>query len=123
MSEDQIVEELRRTRNDCSELLEICCRLKTESELNAGDVPSRAGLEAVATLLARIVPALRALPVRPCAAFAAGPKRATATALLREIGELLECALVVERELREYGSRPPVAGANAYARVAMEARS
>ncbi len=123
MNEDQIIEELRRNRKDCSELLEICCRLKTESELNAGEAPSRIGLEAIATLLSRIVPALRALPVRPCAAFAAGPKRAMATALLREIGELLECALVVERELREYGSRPSVSGVNGYARFAMGAQS
>jgi hypothetical protein len=123
MNEDQIIEVLRRNRKDCAELLDICCRLKADSELNAGGAPVAGGLEAVAALLARIVPALRALPARPCAGFVAGPRRATATALLREIGELLECALVVERELREYGSRPPVCGANGYARYAMGAQS
>jgi len=124
MSENEILERLQRNRNDCSELLKLCRRLKTDLEEGAGDSPpSRDGLEAVAALLAGIVPALRAMPARPCESIGVGPRRTTAAALLRETGELLECALVIERELREYGNRPPAAAARAYARSALEAQA
>lgn len=114
MSDEDIISALVKGRERFRRLVQV---YKTErAETGKDDMPGINTLHEADTVLASALAHLNALPEKPSEACCDAETKAYAGQLLREIGDLLETIMIMDRELRGSFSRkkpaPHFAGAN-----------
>jgi hypothetical protein len=108
MSDEEILSTLVKGRERCRQLVQFYHNVRAASAPD-GTLPrlNDISLETANRILAQVLAHLRSLPKKPSEFVQNGAKRLDAERLLREIGDLIEKAMVAEREMREkLGARP-----------------
>lgn len=113
MSDQEIIAALVKGRERCRQLVQFYGRLHAAIQEDESAAPGRESLETANRILTQVLLFLRSLPRKPSREIADGVAREDAERLLREIGDLLECAMVAERELRNRVSARNAAPAGA----------
>jgi hypothetical protein len=112
MSDEEIISTLVKGRERCRQLVQFYHNVRAASAPD-GKPPclDEISLETANRILAQVLTHLHSLPRKPSEIMRNSVKRQDAERLLREIGDLIENAMVAERELREkVGARqlPPM---------------
>jgi hypothetical protein len=102
MSDEEIISTLVKGRERCRQLVQFYRNIRAASPPD-GRPPCLDGisLETANRILAQVLTYLHSLPRKPSEIIRNSAKRQDAERLLREIGDLIENAMVAERELRE----------------------
>ena len=102
MSDEEIISTLVKGRERCRQLVQFYHNVRAASAPD-GRPPRMDGisLETANRILAQVLAHLHSLPRKPSEFIRNSAKRQDAERLLREIGDLIENAMVSERELRE----------------------
>lgn len=126
MSDEEILSTLVKGRERCRQLVQFYHNVRAASALD-GTPPAieDISLETANRILNQVLTYLHSLPRKPSALIQNISKRKDAERLLREIGDLLESAMVAEREIREKvaSSRTPPAGPAKQSALKMYARN
>ena len=113
MSDQDILASLVKERENCRQLVQVYQGMWAGED--AGEIcePPRDALLSANRILTQVLQRLRSLPEKPVHQLASEADREDARRLLRDIGDLLERAMVAERETREraVNRRQPPAGA------------
>jgi hypothetical protein len=111
MNETEIIEILEKVQSRCARLLEWY----QQNRVNSGwdHDASQCGYSEASHSLTRLLSMLHALPAKPLDAVQDPGRRRQVTALLGEVSELLERAIVADREMRGELSGHPAAMAAA----------
>lgn len=108
MSDEEILATLVKGRERCRQLVQFYHNIRAASAPD-GTPPDLSGisLETASRILSQVLAHLHSLPQKPSELIRNSAKRQDAERLLREIGDLIESAMVAEREMREkVGARP-----------------
>lgn len=115
MSDQDILASLVKERERCRQLVQVYQGIWSAGDSDkAAATPNHDALLSANRILTQVLQHLRALPEKPANLLASETDRQDARRLLREIGDLLERAIVAERETRERAvqrQRPPAGAA------------
>ena len=115
MSDQDILASLVKERENCRQLVQVYQGIWAKTgESNGLSEPPRDALISANRILTQVLMRLRSLPEKPVHQLVSENDREDARRLLREIGDLLERAMVAERETRERAlsrQRPPAGAA------------
>jgi hypothetical protein len=101
MSNEEIIAQLVKGRERCRQLVQFYQKLHAGAAGDPAAPPDKESLEMADRILTQVLAHLHSLPRKPSEQIADATERENAGRLLREIGDLIECAMVAERELRE----------------------
>ncbi|MFH0880986.1 MAG: hypothetical protein V2A34_14825 [Lentisphaerota bacterium] len=111
MSDQDIIASLVKERERCRQLVQLYQEMWASPDDGAASTtPDPMALQTANRILTQVLSHLRSLPEKPANLLTAETDRQEARHLLREIGDLLERAIVAERETRERAvqrTRPP----------------
>ena len=99
MSEQEILAVLVKERERCRQLVQLYQSLRVER--GGLGTPDPEALRTANRILTQVLGHIRDLPRKPASMLQAEADRQQAERLLREIGDLLERAIVAERESRQ----------------------
>lgn len=126
MSDEEILSTLVKGRERCRQLVQFYHNVRAASAPD-GTPPAieDISLATASRILNQVLMHLHSLPRKPSALVQSVSKRQDAERLLREIGDLLESAMVAEREIREKvaARRTPPAGTARQSALKMYARN
>jgi hypothetical protein len=109
MNDEEIISTLVKGRERCRQLVQFYHNVRAASEPDGKPLClDGVSLETANRILAQVLTHLHALPRKPSEIIRSNDKRRDAERLLREIGDLIENAMVAERELREKVAARPM---------------
>jgi hypothetical protein len=120
MSDQEIIAVLIKERERCRQLVQLYQSLRTDS---GSGTPDKEALQTANRILTQVLSHIRDLPQKPASSLGTEDNRQEARRLLREISDLLERAIIAERETRERKPAPPPAGAMMSKALRMYART
>jgi hypothetical protein len=106
MKDEEVIAALVKGRERCRQIVQLYQNLREASETRS--VRSN-DLATANRIMSQMLEYLHSLPRKPSQQMTSPSLRGEAERLLREIGDLLECAIVAERNLREQAGRSPSA--------------
>ncbi|HBA84864.1 MAG TPA: hypothetical protein DCZ95_12290 [Verrucomicrobia bacterium] len=117
MSDQEIIAVLVKERERCRQLVQLYQSLRAARD--QGALPDPEVLQTANRILTQVLTHIRDLPRKPSTSLDTEDNRQEARRLLREIGDLLERAIVAERETRERATPKPAPPAGAVMNRAM----
>ena len=100
MSDQEIISALVKERERCRQLLQLYQTLRISSGTCGAAMPDNETLQTANRILTQVLSHIRSLPRKPAGSISTEDGRQDAERLLREISDLLERAIVAERETR-----------------------
>lgn len=107
MNDREVIAILVKQRERCRQLVQLYQVLRLHPAGGGSPALDREALTAANRILTQVLSHLRELPAKPAASMEADSDRQNAALLLREIGDLLERAIVADREIRQAAPIPP----------------
>ena len=117
MNDEEIIASLVKGRERCRQIVQLYQNLRGCGA--EGRPVDPVELERANGIMTQMLGYLHALPHKPSRTMTNPAAREHAEQLLREVGDLLETAIVAERELRDQMSRPVSAPAGTARMAAM----
>ncbi len=105
VSDQEVIAVLVKERERCRQLVQL---YQTIRQALTPHGPDSESLDVANRILTHVLGQLHGLPRKPVDALSEEDARQDARRLLREIGDLLERAIVAEREVREGVRRSPL---------------